>query len=187
MLRRTSWLLIAATSLVACEPITSPTGEPGPTYSLAGATPVVTGGGEYLLGGVLPTDFSVSAIAHADGSFSGSFRHRVAFDGLVVDIHGAVTCLAVDAALGRAWIGGVITANHSTDPDLQLDIHQPGEAAWFRVLDNDARAVDAPDRLTFLGFKGTAGIITSAEYCALKPWFNEGQPMTKGNLVVRGN
>ena len=70
---------------------------------------------------------------------------------------GDVTCFAVDPVNHRAWIGGVITGS------------------------ND------PDRSTFLGFQGSAGIETSEEYCAVRLWAAENArtwPLEHGNLVI---
>jgi hypothetical protein len=94
------------------------------------------GGGHYLVGGSLDVQFAFSAIQYTDGRVAGSFHDR-ANDGLgLVDFDADVTCLAVDHDLGRAWIGGVITANRSTSPDFTDTIYQPGHDVWFRVLDS---------------------------------------------------
>ena len=154
-------------------------------YSLSGSSAVVTGGGEFLLGGFIPFDFSVSGVQHADGSATGEFRFSAHVDPFVYAFHARVVCVAVDRVNHRAWIGGVITENRSTDPDLQLDIHQPGRDVWFRVLDNGEGEQTAADRMTFIGFTGSAGVITSQEYCDRQLWLNEGQVLSKGNIQVR--
>ena len=41
----------------------------------------------------------------------------------------------------------------------------PGSGCWIW-----GRAASELDRSTFLGFEGSAGIITSEEYCAVKLW-----------------
>src|ERR1700757_4736181 len=72
-----------------------------------------SGGGHYLVGGSLDVQFAFSAVQFRDGHVAGSFHDR-ANDGLgLVDFDADVTCLAIDPDLGRAWIGGVITANRS--------------------------------------------------------------------------
>jgi hypothetical protein len=97
---------------------------------------LASGGGHYLVGGSLDVQFAFSAIQYTDGRVAGSFHDR-ANDGLgLVDFDADVTCLAVDHDLGRAWIGGVITANRSTSPDFTDTIYQPGHDVWFRVLDS---------------------------------------------------
>lgn len=99
----------------------------------------------------------------------GTFRHTLVFQGLLIDFVNKVTCLSVDPANGRAWIGGVVVENNSDHPAFMTEIHEPGKDVWFRVLDTGKDA-DEPDRTTFLGFEGAAGIITSAEYCAARIW-----------------
>lgn len=159
--------------------------EPAPQFNTSGAQAIVSGGGEFLLGGVQPFDFSVSGVQNADGSASGEFRFSANIPPFSYDFHAEVTCLAVDRVNHRAWIGGVITANRSTDPDLQLEIHQPGHDVWFRVVDIGEGSAVPNDRMTFIGFEGTAGIGTSEEYCQLQIWPNNGQTLTKGNIQVR--
>ena len=147
--------------------------------------PAATGGGHYDLPGVT-VQFGFSAVGLPDGGAAGQFH--VAGDegdGLTIDIAGAVTCMAVDAANHRAWIGAVVTRNGSTDPDLQTEIHQPGRDVWFRVLDS-GEGNGAIDRTSFTGFKGAAGIQTSAEYCAVRLWAPDNArtwPVT-GNVSV---
>ena len=143
------------------------------------------GGGHYLVGGSLDVQFAFSAVLYADGHVAGSFHDRTN-DGLgLVDFDADVTCLAFDSALGRAWIGGVITANRSTSPDFTDAVHQPGHDIWFRVLDSGAEA-DQQDRRTFVGFEGI--IPSSAAYCALQPWPPDNArtwPVTSGNITVQ--
>lgn len=144
-----------------------------------------SGGGHYLVGGSLDVQFAFSAVQHRDGHVAGSFHDRTN-DGLgLVDFDADVTCLAVDHDLGRAWIGGVITANRSTSPDFTDAVHQPGHDIWFRVLDSGQEA-DRQDRRTFVGFEGA--IPSSADYCAARPWAPDNArtwPVTRGNITVR--
>ncbi|MBX9599373.1 MAG: hypothetical protein K2X35_00155 [Bryobacteraceae bacterium] len=131
-----------------------------------------SGGGHYDVGAVPPTvpaKFAFTALDKGNGEFHGRFHHKADVGGLNVEFHADVTCLAVDSANGRAWIGGVITENRSEHPGFQTAIHQPGQDIWFRVLD-DGEGKGETDRTTFVGFRGGAGISTSAEYCAVKPW-----------------
>jgi hypothetical protein len=111
--------------------------------------------------------FAFLALQHESGSAGGYFRMVRQRAGFNVDFIGAVTCIAHDPATNRAWIGGVVLANFSNDPNHTLEIHAPGQDVWFRVVDNQGAA---PDRSTVYGFKGAAGVNTSAEYCALKLW-----------------
>lgn len=143
-----------------------------------------SGGGHYLVGGSLDVQFAFSAVRFGDGRVAGSFHDRTN-DGLgLVDFDADVTCLAVDTDLGRAWIGGVITANRSTSPDFTGAVYQPGHDIWFRVLDSGHE--DQQDRRTFVGFEGA--IPSSAVYCATRPWPPDNArtwPVTRGNITVR--
>jgi hypothetical protein len=157
---------------------------PDASYALVPAA--ATGGGHYALPG-LDVQFAFSAVLHGDGRATGQFHHEAdEGGGLFIDLSGEVTCLAVDPVNHRAWIGGVITKNTSTDPDLLTDIQQPGHDIWFRVLDAGEGA-SATDRTTFTGFEGSAGIQTSAQYCAARLWPADNArtwPVT-GNVSVR--
>lgn len=181
--------LMAATATVialACESPQAPTGE---QLAVQRSVDVlrVTGGGEYLLVAAFPMQFALSAVQQPNGAAVGEFHQKGDIDGTWVDIRGHVTCLAVDDATGRAWIGGVITSNTS-DADLQEDIHQPGQDVWFRLVDYGQGNSIQPDRLTFLGFTGGGGIITSEEYCEVRIWPDDDartHPVTSGNIQVK--
>jgi hypothetical protein len=144
-----------------------------------------SGGGHYLVAGTLDVQFAFSAVQYANGTVAGVF-HDSTNDGLgLVDFDADVTCLAVDREQGRAWIGGVITANRSTSPDFTDAVHQPGHDIWFRVLDS-GRQEDRQDLRTFDGFEGA--IPSSAVYCATRPWPPDNArtwPVTRGNINVR--
>ncbi len=130
--------------------------------------PKASGGGQYLISiaglGDLPGQFSFNAIqTDADGSAKGNLRYTLDFLGQHVEFRGEVTCVTFDQTEGRAWIGGVISQNKSEHPFYRDgEIFQPGKDIWFRVLDEGEGVVD-PDRTTFVGFEGGAGIITSAQ------------------------
>jgi hypothetical protein len=171
MLRTRSRCAAAAlAALAACEAGTAPPPEP----SLVGARNVVAGlangGGHYTIPGLPTIRLALSGVGYMDGSATGRFHHSLTLDSELIEFHGAVTCLPVDPVNRRAWIGGVITANASTHPSFQGGIFEPGHDIWFRVVDYGARGDAQPDRTTFVGFEGSAGIATSAEYCELKIW-----------------
>ena len=150
-----------------------------------GVIAAVSGGGWYLLQNAFETQFAFTAVLHQDEHASGAFHHRTEDANGTIDFQGEVTCLAVDTALGRAWIGGVITVNDSTNPAFNTPIHQVGHDIWFRVLDNGQGHAD-PDRTTFVGFEGA--IPSSAEYCRQQIWpagDARTWPVTEGNLDVR--
>jgi len=124
-----------------------------------------TGAGQYDLNGLIVT-FSFAAEAEKNGKADGEFTvYADEGGGLIVDFDAKVTCLSIDPVNHRAWIGGKIKDNRSTDPDLLTEIHKIGRDIWFRVLDDPSG-----DRSTFVGFEGSAGFITSADYCAGQPW-----------------
>ena len=147
-----------------------------------------TGGGKYLLQGIVEVQFAFSSIQHADGKAMGQFHQKFDNGGPVVDVSGTVTCMAVDPVMRRAWIGGVITKNESTDPSVSGGIFEPGHDVWFRVVDyGEGSNASQPDRTTFLGFENNPTIKSSAQYCAERPW-PEGDartwPVTEGNIQV---
>ena len=181
------WFPAALAALVlACDGSTAPPPDVVPEMSRGRPVGIASGGGHYDFAGAFNIQFSLSAIQHAYGSASGNFQHSTDVGGLLVDFHGTTTCLAVDSENGRAWIGGVITLNKSTHPSFQGDIFDPGKDIWFRVLDTGPSSSE-PDRTTFVGFEGSGGIITSAEYCEARDWPDDNDrthPVTGGNITV---
>jgi hypothetical protein len=145
----------------------------------AGTGAKVTGGGSFLFGGSIPMQFGVSAITLPDGSTTGAFHHSYSDDVASYQFFGTVTCLAVDEATGRAWIGGVLSKVITDDPDVGL---APGDDAWFRVLDRPDG-----DRSTAMGFVGA--IPSSEAYCSEMPWPDDNartHPVTSGQVTVIG-
>jgi len=187
-------LFLVSLALFACAETPSPTAVPSAELTVAAdaALGKVTGGGHYAIvlsdELILEAQFAMSA-QQTDGDLSarGTFHHRTELFGDGIDFHGVVTCLAIDADNGRAWIGGVVTLNRSVrEPFASGDIYQPGRDIWFRVLDV-GQPVDGADRTTFVGFEGGGGIITSAEYCDAQIWPADDartNALTSGNLNV---
>jgi len=123
------------------------------------------GAGQYDINGLIVT-FAFNAEGEKNGKGEGEFSvYADEGDGLIVDFAAKVTCVSFDPVNHRAWIGGKVKDNRSTDPDLLTNIHKNGRDIWFRVLDDPSG-----DRSTFVGFEGAAGFITSADYCAGQPW-----------------
>jgi hypothetical protein len=153
-----------------------------------GVALAATGGGHYLLQNTFDVQFAFSAAQNADGKAMGQFHQKLAADGVVIDFSGEVTCMAVDPINHRAWIGGVITANRSTDPGFTSGIFQPGHDVWFRVVDyGEGGDATQPDRTTFLGFENNPDIKTSEQYCQVKIWPADDArtwPVTAGNIQV---
>jgi len=182
-------LLAGATTLAACT-ADSPTQAVSTDATAASSvTASASGGGRAQLPpGFSALDFALSANGSADGSGTGQFRFRHESASGTTDFDGSVTCVSFDAANNRAWIGGVVTQNNSTNPALQGAIHQPGRDTWFRVVDNGEDNAAAADRTTVLGFEGGGGIITSAQYCAAQLWTaNDANTwaVDRGNIQVR--
>ena len=150
----------------------------------------VRGSGTYLLTTSGGSQIEVSFALHAeqdDDEAEGRFRQSLEFQGLPIEFHGRVTCLAVDPANGRVWVGGVVTQNLSVNPLFTREIHEPGKDVWFRVLDTGRGSVE-PDRSTFLGFEGGAGIVTSEEYCNVQPWPDNNErthPVIDGKIKLK--
>ena len=144
---------------------------------------IAVGAGHYVAAGTLDVRFSFAAMTDEDGRAVGAFHGR-SEDALgSIEFFAKVTCLTVDIANGRAWVGGLIVTNRSTSADYQKENHQPGHDIWFRVVDNGGVAAD---RSTFLGFEGV--IPSSAEYCATQPWpagDARTWAVTSGHITVR--
>lgn len=145
------------------------------------------GAGVFLYAATVPMQFAFAATQKADGSATGTFRHAFVFGGFHYAYEGAVTCLAVDSANHRAWIGGVLTRVVTDDP---TSTQQAGDDAWFRVLDQSAQTGDSgtdnSGRSTAMGFKGA--IPSSAAYCALRLWPAGNArtwPIVDGQVAVR--
>jgi hypothetical protein len=192
-MQRLTIVMVLAAMGAACQQATpiEPSSLAGGSTDLSGnGNGVVlssTGGGSYNAGVIV--DFTMNALQKADGSAKGTFRHRTVLGGQAVDFTGRVTCMAVDSVNHRAWIAGVITENNSTNAGFTTAIHQVGRDVWFRVLDS-GEGQGAVDRTTFLGFEGSAGIITSAEFCEARIWPDDPpnartSPLTGGNIQVR--
>lgn len=161
------WLTLAAAIAIA----------PGAALgAYPGAT--VTGGGWFLFGGSIPMQFSFAGVQRPDGTAQGTFHHFYTDDVGTYEMWGVVTCLAFDQAIGRAWVGGVLTNVTTNDPEFPF---VAGDDAWFRVLDSPAG-----DRSTAMGFVGV--IPSSEEYCRLRIWPDGNartHPVTSGEITVR--
>ena len=140
--------------------------------------------------GAADADFQFVAKRQADGTVTGHFRQTRLRGALLVSFEGRVTCVTTDPAFpGRARIGGIITANNSTDPAFLTSNHEVGDDAWFRVEDGGDGG-SAVDVSTTIGFRPTL-VNTSPEYCALPftglPWWNPASifPLKHGTISVK--
>jgi len=163
---RSWYVAVGVLALAACE-----RGQPAaPAITLtAGALDAhlgtVQGSGQYNLAGLI-VDFALEAEQKNEEKAVGKFSvFADEGDGVTVNFTGIVTCVAIDEVKHRAWIGGVVQNNRSTDPAFDTPIQRPGHDIWFRILD-----LPGGDRSTFTGFEGSAGFLTSADYCAGRPW-----------------
>jgi hypothetical protein len=158
--------------LVACEPPAAPepVAEPEPDLNLVSGQRLELAVGQGTFDAGVPVDFAFSAIGFGERGALGALRFETVLSDLAVEFDGRVTCMAVDRANDRAWIGGVVTRNGSTHPSFTTPIHQVGRDIWFRMVDYSSGGTGVADRLTFVGFEGAAGIITSAEYCERRIW-----------------
>jgi hypothetical protein len=176
-------LFVASLAIIGAGACDQPAQPVAPSLSfqqLADGGIQVTGGGQFEHPTLGTFTFGVTGEQDADGNAQGRFQQHWRFAD--VTFKGDVTCLAVDLVNRRVWIGGVLT--HSNDPDPN-PIFQPGGDAWFRGLDQGSGESE-PDRVTLLGFKGSAGIETSAEYCQVQLWAANNDrtwPVT-GNLTI---
>ena len=182
-----------AVLLAACDSPQDPTGPPsGPLFSAGSrVTGHANGSGTFNIGAPgADVAFDLNALLREDGSASGSvhyFADLTDFGLAIIEMRFDVTCLALDVNLGRAWIGGVVTENNSTNELYATDPkRQVGRDVWFRIEDNGNGGSGTLDRSTQLGFEGSGGITTSAEYCASRPWLAApGNPVTTGNISVK--
>lgn len=182
--------LAVSLAFVGCEQPSATEPEGTVQFANVGGLTMATGGGHYVLSGAFPGSFAFTAIqTSSDGTAKGQLRHTLEFNGELIEFHGVVTCMTVDLANGRAWVGGVVTKNKSVaEPFASEARFQVGRDIWFRVLDNGQGQAAEPDRTTFTGFAGDAGFETSAEYCAGMPWPDANartHPVTAGNIQVR--
>lgn len=193
MCMRKCLLAVPALLAIACHsptgPIPSVADIAGPAVAAAsGQRPGTSGGGHYLFASTADVRFNFTAVETGNGGAAGDFFQSFEFGGLLIEFRGRVTCVSVDSATGRAWIGGVVIQNNSTHPQFTTERTQPGRDIWFRVVDYGEGSGAPPDRSTIMGFEGDRGIITSAEYCAAQLWV-EGDanthPVTQGNIQVR--
>ena len=197
-MRLARWFAVLAFLFVvsSCDTPAEPVAEsesfnaPGidPNFGLFGHANLAVGAGRFAIG-ALSVRYLFSGLQIGSHAF-GSFFHSVDLgDGEKAEFVSKVSCLAFDPENQRAWFGGVILKNNSTaNSGFTAAIHQPGKDIWFRILDTGNSA--EPDRSTFVGFEGSAGFITSAEYCAGMPWPDlnaRTNPVTEGQIVIKAH
>ena len=185
-------LLPAALALLACDSPEPTALDVAPSFS-AGQQVVGHVNGEGVVNVGVPMSFEMTALLRADGSGSGEAFHNAPLGDLVIEFRTRIICVSIDPVNNRAWIGGVITENNSTDPVRNQERNQVGRDIWWRMVDYGNGQSGTVDRSTFLGFTGDAGIQTSAEYCAVRPWPGpptdvvdaRTAPFTSGNVSIQ--
>jgi hypothetical protein len=188
------WLPLAcATAMVACDqPMQPATPEIQPEYSFnLGPTALGLGNIDLTSANAGLAKLLFFATTLPNGSAVGHFYQYREVAGLTSEFWAKVECLSVDPVNRRAWLAGTIVKNNSTHPASQVDtLHMPGMDVWFRVVDyTQGFKQPQPDRSTVLGFRLSAGIVTSEEYCATRPWPDDDArtfPLASGNLKVSG-
>ena len=195
LIRRPILRTVALCSVASCASQSEPTMPRDPRVSLDASEAVqysASGGGIVgfsAVAGATDGHFTFHASVTGDGKVRGRFHQTRSRDGLLVEFSGDVTCLTIDPVRKRARIGGMITANNSTDPAFLTTNHEIGDDVWFRVQDG-GEGNGAVDASTTYGFKPTL-VNTSAEYCALPfdglPAWNPASifPLVAGNIQVR--
>ena len=98
-----------------------------------------SGSGTYALLGTTPTTFEYGAVAQPNGGAGGHLFVSTVFQGFAIEFEGDVTCVTVDPANHRAWIGGVITANRSAHPRSRRRERRSGTTSGS-ALSTTARA-----------------------------------------------
>jgi len=194
-MRKTKCLLaVPAMLVIACQSPTQPSRSAAEiaaspaSLGPGSGPPGASGGGHFLFSSTADVRFNFTAVQTGNGSTAGNFFHSFEFGGLLIEFRGRVTCVSVDPAAGRAWIGGVVTENNSTHPQFTTERTQLGRDIWFRVVDYGESSSAPPDRTTIMGFEGDRGFITSTDYCAGQPWVDNDvatHPVTQGNIQVR--
>ena len=172
LIRRLSFIVLAV-GIAACEgarTVQPAMREMSAAFANSMQSVVAHVNGEGVVNVGVPMYFTMTALLREDGSATGEAFHNAPLNGTVIEFRTRVTCVSFDPVNKRAWIGGVIVENNSTDPARMQPRNAVGRDIWWRVVDYGDGGSGTPDRSTFLGFTGDANIQTSAEYCAVKPW-----------------
>ncbi len=111
--------------------------------------------------------FKFNVTVYEDASVDGTFSYSANSAAGTLDIEADVVCATLDNDAGRAWVGGKVTRNGSTDPQFS---GQPGTEIWMRALDRNAQQMQP----LVSGPLMAAGTIKNAsDYCSKKPWSDE--------------
>jgi hypothetical protein len=195
MSKRQLYLFPAVLAVAACDATQPAAPDLAPSFA-AGQQVVGHVNGEGSIDVGVPMFFNMTALLRADGSATGEAYHFASLGATFIEFRTRVTCVSFDPVNNRAWVGGVITENTSTDPVRMQPRNEVGRDIWWRVVDYGDGLSGTVDRSTFLGFTGDAGFQTSADYCAGQPWPGPGDtppqpvdartgPLLSGNISVK--
>ncbi|MFN0180314.1 MAG: hypothetical protein ACKVZ0_16055 [Gemmatimonadales bacterium] len=164
-------LLLATLFAAACDPGTSITDAPRPSFS--SNRPIFTGSGhtDLPVSGDM-RNFTFHAVTHPNGTVSGSYR--LARHDIDAWFRVDVTCMSVQG--NTAWVGGIIAETNV--PNLI----RVGTVSYFFATDNGEGAGSPPDRLSRARTNDAPG--QDQAFCALQPTaIFDPNPLT----VVQGN
>lgn len=171
-------ILLAAASLLAACATTPPPAAPagGPAKEAVQPADNAADPGEYKAmtfgrgiaraeGSEVSFQYSVSV--YIDDRVEGTFVYAAETPSGTIDLAGEVSCTTLDHELGRAWIGGALTRNDSTDPRYTA---APGSEAMFRVLDRNREQMQPLITLPRLAGRGG----NATRFCNAAEWDERG-------------
>ena len=109
--------------------------------------------------------FMLNATLYKDESVGGKFSYSASGDAGTLDIEAEITCASLDNEAGRAWVGGKVTRNGSTDPRFA-----GATEVWMRALDRNSQRIQP---LVSGPLLAAGKIKTASDYCNKKPWSDE--------------
>ena len=111
--------------------------------------------------------FMLNVELFEDESVGGTFSYSANTGAGTLDIEAEATCASLDHDAARAWVGGKITRNGSTDPRFS---GEPGTEVWMRALDRNAEKMQPKISGPLLA----GGEFNSAEdFCSKRPWSDD--------------
>ena len=115
----------------------------------------------------VPLTFMVNVSVFENDSVEGSFSYSATSTSGSLDIEAQVQCTALDHDAGKAWVGGKLTRNGSTDPRYTAEI---GSDVWIHLLD---RNLDSLPPMVSAPTMRSATVRSAADFCKRRPWSDE--------------
>lgn len=112
--------------------------------------------------------FRFSVTEYASGKIEGWFEHSADLAAGTIDIRAEVTCAVLDSSAQRAWVGGKVVRNGSTNP---LYAGAPGADIWFSAAAPVAEIGNGAITMPVLRDKELG---SASEFCSRKPWDSDG-------------